>query len=53
MAKKEAVCFEDTHKNFDRFFDEQPSNDFVEELKKPVHSSKPDFFGKREFGKSV
>ena len=41
MAKKEkeAVCFEDTHKNFDRFFDEQPSNDFVEELKKPVHIS--------------
>lgn len=46
--EKEAVCFEDTHKNFDRFFDEQPSNDFVEELKKPVHSSKPDFFGKRD-----
>ena len=49
MAKEnKAVCFEDTQKNTDSFFYNQPSTDFVEELKKPVHKEKPQFFGTRK-----
>ncbi len=45
--KAETVCFEATHKNVDEFFCKQPSPEFVEELKKPIHSEKPPFFGNR------
>lgn len=48
MAKENnAVCFEDTQKNVDIFFDKQPKMNFVEELKKPIHIEKPKFFGTR------
>lgn len=34
--------------NMDPFFEKQPSPDFIEDLKKPVHETKPDGFDKRE-----
>lgn len=32
----------------DEFFTKQPNTDFVNELKTPIHSKKPTFFGKRK-----
>ena len=32
----------------DPFFDKQPPLSFVEDLKKPLHTSAPEYYGKRE-----
>lgn len=53
MAKKTVKFGESTHfqvftGNVDPFYEKQPSPDFIEDLKKPVHETKPEGFGKRE-----
>jgi len=46
-TENNAVCFEDTQKNVDIFFDSQPEMSFIEELKKPIHIKKDAHFGTR------
>ena len=36
----------------DYYFDKQPPNTFIEELKTPMYISKPDYYGKRKIKKN-